>query len=309
MSVMNVVSLPTLSRVALCGGTHGNELSGIYLVRERLRRREKGAEAEPFALVTVMSNPRAVQQCRRYTETDLNRCFTEATLSSTPVSDGTPYEILRARELNALLGPKGSPEAVDLVCDLHNTTANMGLCFISYSDCDWICLHIYRHLQMATIPVRYVHFDLPIGEAYSLESVGKHGFGEWGAYYNLLAIHSQTFGERVQLMLDWIRLFNSGAQFEGGPVELYTKVKTIDYPRDSESHHISAAIHPELQDRDFCLLHPGDPVFLTFSGETLRYRGKEPLYPFFVNEGAYYEKGIATTLKGVSARWVTPPPK
>ncbi|XP_028841847.1 N-acyl-aromatic-L-amino acid amidohydrolase (carboxylate-forming) B-like isoform X2 [Denticeps clupeoides] len=300
MSVMNVVSLPTLSRVALCGGTHGNELSGIYLVRERLRRREKGAEAEPFALVTVMSNPRAVQQCRRYTETDLNRCFTEATLS-TPVSDGTPYEILRARELNALLGPKGSPEAVDLVCDLHNTTANMGLCFISYSDCDWICLHIYRHLQreMATIPVRYVHFDLPIGEAYSLESVGKHGFAMEVGPQSHAVVRSNVYmamKEGVQLMLDWIRLFNSGAQFEGGPVELYTKVKTIDYPRDSESHHISAAIHPELQDRDFCLLHPGDPVFLTFSGETLRYRGKEPLYPFFVNEGAYYEKGIALSL-------------
>uniref|UniRef100_A0AAY4DGJ7 N-acyl-aromatic-L-amino acid amidohydrolase n=1 Tax=Denticeps clupeoides TaxID=299321 RepID=A0AAY4DGJ7_9TELE len=294
MSVMNVVSLPTLSRVALCGGTHGNELSGIYLVRERLRRREKGAEAEPFALVTVMSNPRAVQQCRRYTETDLNRCFTEATLS-TPVSDGTPYEILRARELNALLGPKGSPEAVDLVCDLHNTTANMGLCFISYSDCDWICLHIYRHLQARSINNALLLFR-PVDDLKNNRSppaameVGpqSHAVVRSNVY--------MAMKEGVQLMLDWIRLFNSGAQFEGGPVELYTKVKTIDYPRDSESHHISAAIHPELQDRDFCLLHPGDPVFLTFSGETLRYRGKEPLYPFFVNEGAYYEKGIALSL-------------
>lgn len=66
---------------------------------------------------------------------------------SGPMSDTVPYEMIRARELNAMLGPKGSPEAVDLVCDLHNTTANMGLCFIAYSDCDWICLHIFRHLQ------------------------------------------------------------------------------------------------------------------------------------------------------------------
>ena len=48
-----------------------------------------------------------------------------------------------------------------------------------------------------------------------------------------------------------------------------------------------------LQDRDFCLLHPGDPTFLSFSGETLQYDGEEPLYPFFVNECAYYEKKIA----------------
>lgn len=31
---------------------------------------------------------------------------------------------------------------------------------------------------MASTPVRYVHFDIPLDEAYSLDSVGKHGFGE-----------------------------------------------------------------------------------------------------------------------------------
>lgn len=74
--------LPTVSRVALCGGTHGNELSGVYLVRERLKRKRKVEEEDHISLVTVMSNPRAVQQCQRYTETDLNRCFTHATLRS-----------------------------------------------------------------------------------------------------------------------------------------------------------------------------------------------------------------------------------
>ena len=46
------------------------------------------------------------------------------------------------------------------------------------------------------------------------------------------------------------------------------------------------------QDNDFKLLQPGDPIFLSFSGETLKYEGEE-LYPFFVNESAYYEKKIA----------------
>lgn len=32
--------------------------------------------------------------------------------------------------------------------------------------------------EMASTPVRYVHFDIPVDEAYSLDSVGKHGFGE-----------------------------------------------------------------------------------------------------------------------------------
>ena len=47
-----------------------------------------------------------------------------------------------------------------------------------------------------------------------------------------------------------------------------------------------------LQDNDFKLLQPGDPVFLSFSGETVKHEG-EALYPVFVNECAYYEKKIA----------------
>lgn len=48
-----------------------------------------------------------------------------------------------------------------------------------------------------------------------------------------------------------------------------------------------------LQDQDFCLLKRGDPMFLMFSGETVRYEEEKPLHPFFINEAAYYEKGFA----------------
>lgn len=65
------------------------------------------------------------------------------------------------------------------------------------------------------------------------------------------------------------------------------------FPR--ESLILTAELSPP-QDRDFCLLHPEDPLFQTFSGETLKFQGKEPLYPFFVNECAYYEKSIALSL-------------
>ncbi|KAI1883507.1 hypothetical protein AGOR_G00232250 [Albula goreensis] len=296
---MEVVSLPPLVRVAVCGGTHGNELSGVYLVRERLKKKKK-EEADTVSVMTVMSNPRAVQQCRRYTETDLNRCFTAATLSA-PVSDRTPYEIVRSQELNTLLGPKGTDDAMDLICDLHNTTANMGLCLISYSDADWICLHIYKYLksEMPAVPVRYIHYDVPLSEAYSMESVGKHGFAMEIGPQPHGVVRADIFNvmkEGVQLVLDWIHNFNSGVWFDGGEVEVYTMVKNIDYPRDAETRTITAAIHPQLQDHDFCLLHPGDPLFLTFSGKTETYKGVEPLYPFFVNESAYYEKGIALSL-------------
>ncbi|XP_069025923.1 N-acyl-aromatic-L-amino acid amidohydrolase (carboxylate-forming) B-like [Embiotoca jacksoni] len=309
MEVDEAVCLPRLSRVAVCGGTHGNELSGVYLVRETLKAERRAAErggedgedgedGEPALM--VLSNPRAMQQCRRYVDTDLNRCFTHATLNG-PLSDRTPYEIIRSRELNAMLGPKGSPQAVDLVCDLHNTTANMGLCVIAYSDCDWICLHIFKHLQreMPDTPMRFIHFDVSNKESYSLDSVGKHGFAMEIGPQPHGVVRSNIYTAMkvaVQQTLDWVRFFNSGTVFEGGFVDMFTMVKHIDYPRDGETHNITAAIHPHLQDRDFCLLHPEDPLFQTFSGETLRYKGSEPLYPFFINECAYYEKGIALSL-------------
>ncbi|KAG7314153.1 hypothetical protein KOW79_022649 [Hemibagrus wyckioides] len=295
-----VVTIPALYRVAVCGGTHGNELAGVYLLRQNMRRKRKGSMVDPVTMVTVMTNPRAVQQCVRYTEMDLNRCFTHATLSA-PVSDVTPYEVVRAQELNALLGPKGDLAAVDLLCDLHSSTANVGLCLITHSDSDWICLHICKHLQreLVTIPVRYVHYDVPKSEAYTLHSVGKHGFAMEVGPQPHGVIRANVFTamqEAVHLTLEWVRLFNSGTQFEGGSVDVYTMVENIKYPQDPHTHTISAAVHPELQDRDFCLLHPGDPVFLSFSGETLRYKGKEALYPFFVNECAFYETGVALSL-------------
>lgn len=80
----------------------------------------------------------------------LKSCLSLCLSVSAPVSEASPYEIIRSQELNALLGPKGSPHAVDLLCDLHNTTANMGLCLITYSDHDWIVLHICKHLQART---------------------------------------------------------------------------------------------------------------------------------------------------------------
>lgn len=82
MEVDKTVCLPRLSRVAVCGGTHGNELSGVYLVRELLKeeKEEEEKEQKPLSVMLVLSNPWAVQQCRRYISTDLNRCFTHAML-------------------------------------------------------------------------------------------------------------------------------------------------------------------------------------------------------------------------------------
>lgn len=75
--------MPALRRVAICGGTHGNEMTGVYLVPELERqKKEKGDAAWSVPLTTVLSNPRAIKACSRYIDKDLNRCFTSPILRS-----------------------------------------------------------------------------------------------------------------------------------------------------------------------------------------------------------------------------------
>ncbi|KTF79090.1 hypothetical protein cypCar_00041012 [Cyprinus carpio] len=75
----NVSCLHEAKRVAIFGGTHGNEMSGITLVNMWI---QNSAEIERNGLLIkpFISNPRAVEKCSRYIDTDLNRAFTPENL-------------------------------------------------------------------------------------------------------------------------------------------------------------------------------------------------------------------------------------
>lgn len=79
MSSLNALSLNEARRVAIFGGTHGNEMSGVTLVNLWMKNsceiQRKGVETKPF-----ITNPRAVEKCTRYVDTDLNRAFTTENL-------------------------------------------------------------------------------------------------------------------------------------------------------------------------------------------------------------------------------------
>lgn len=71
--------------VCISGGTHGNELNGVYLVKNWLKsdshRRE--IERKSFQTHVVLTNLRATEQCVRFTDVDLNRQITPENLFST----------------------------------------------------------------------------------------------------------------------------------------------------------------------------------------------------------------------------------
>ncbi|XP_075784624.1 N-acyl-aromatic-L-amino acid amidohydrolase (carboxylate-forming) isoform X2 [Pelodiscus sinensis] len=277
--------LKPLHRVAVSGGTHGNEMSGVYLVKHWLRDPTELRRGS-FAATPFLSNLRAVEKCVRYVGRDLNRTFTAEFLSSAETED-EPYEVGRAREINQTYGPKGSAQAFDFMFDLHNTTANMGTCLIMDSEESLLpmhmCHYIQTHYTQSSCPI-YL-YKLPGEESYSIDSVAKTGLALELGPQPQGVLKANLFAEMRALMacaLDFIELFNTGTVFPAFKTEAYKITGRVDYPRYPDGE-ISAMVHPKLQ----------DPIFQPFSGEEILYEGDSTIYPAFINEAAYYEKKVA----------------
>ena len=133
---------PFINNVAVVGGTHGNEYTGVWIVRELqdLNRIQEFKRLYPTLNITsILGNPVSHQENKRFIDIDLNRQFSTERLQSVDevngrtASDNTiPLERLRAIELNEILGPKlcSNGTNMDLIIDLHTTTSNMGLTLI-----------------------------------------------------------------------------------------------------------------------------------------------------------------------------------
>lgn len=131
-----------ISRVAIVGGTHGNEFTGAYLIK-KLQNFPDLARRSSFETLTLLANPQAFQAVKRYIDKDLNRCFTIKDLQNDTLST---YEEKQAKFINQLLGPKGNPK-VDFILDFHSTTANMGLSIILTSN-DLFSKRVAAHLSL-----------------------------------------------------------------------------------------------------------------------------------------------------------------
>ncbi|XP_072281141.1 N-acyl-aromatic-L-amino acid amidohydrolase (carboxylate-forming) [Pyxicephalus adspersus] len=294
----DTVLVKSLHRVAVVGGTHGNEMSGVFLVKHWLKD-SSHLVRDTFSAVPLLSNPKASEKGVRYYEKDLNRCFTLDILSA-PDSPDDPYEVLRAKEINRMFGPRGSANAYDMILDLHNTTSNMGVCLIISRVQNAVELHVCHYIQTRLpyyIPRIYV-YTKPGADLYSVDSVARCGIGfELGPQPQgvVRADILQKMKTVVEVTLDFIDHLNKGIEFPGFEIDVYQCADQVDFPRSPDGE-ISAVVHPSLQDKDFSLLHPGDPIFLGLDGQIIPYSGKKPLYPVFINEAAYHEKKIAFIL-------------
>lgn len=278
-----------MERVAIVGGTHGNELGGIYLHR---LWQQLPLEDYPFRLETWLGNPGAIAAGRRYLDQDLNRSFVAADLANAELA---AYEAQRAKVLaQALAG-------VDFLFDLHNTTAHMGLALIlsragALEDplTRQLCAHLRHHADVRV----YVNPDAPADSPY-LPAVARrditvevgpmaHGTLDAGLFFRTRAL----IEDALHYLTAWVR---GEAEVSTGSLTVYSQLRNVDYPRTDEGL-LAGMIHPRLQGRDFQPLAPGEPMFVDFSGDTIVYDGAETVWPVFINEQAYYEKRFAMSL-------------
>jgi aspartoacylase len=270
-------------------------LTGVYLVN-KFKKHPDLVKRENFETIVMHTNEKAIKECRRYIDTDLNRTFAIEDLKN---PDESNYEDILAKVINQELGPKSSstPE-VDFIVDMHTTTSNMGLSVILDNE-NALTWQAAAYLKDKEPKVKIFKWKGDTGDVSFVHSIAKNGFAiEVGAIPQGV-LRADIFMETENLihhLLDFFEKYNDGdLKKYTESIEVYDYIELVDFPRDAEGT-IIAMVHPNIQDSDYVEIKQGDPLFITMDGKTIIYEKKETVYAVFINEAAYYEKGFAMCL-------------
>lgn len=272
--------------VSIVGGTHGNEMMGIYIVKHMLSNRKKykrnGFETLPF-----IANPLAVSRQTRFIDTDINRIFTKKVLEGHD-SINSPYEEIRARQIYHTLKDSS------IILDLHNTTANSGTMII-IGDTNPLTFYL-THMLCLKNSQRKVWLNKPHKGEKSAANLGSMASCNIGVEIGPDGGHgictAKIFKEGEDCVNDFLdicqSLFtkNKKSIIPKFTLEVYRWIgKDVLFPLNDEGEK-TALIHPNFQSSDYKLLKNGDPIFLHFDGKVETWKGKD-VYPLFIEEVSY----------------------
>jgi aspartoacylase len=286
---------PPVQQIAIVGGTHGNEFSGIYLLRH-YEKQPQLMQRPSLACQTLFANPAAHAANKRYLACDLNRQFKTADLANPAL---TQLEQLRAKEINTLLGPKGAAKT-DLIIDLHNTTSNMGPCLIlTQPGRFYDLMAAYVHLNMPSAVISRDEDHLAADEHALLCTLGRYGVIVEVGPQPQSVLRQDVFEqmhEMTQHILDFVECYNTNTL----PVlpkitPAIRYLHSIKLPVDAAGQRLGM-VHRNVQDRDYLPIAPGDAIFTLFDGSEILYEGETTVYPTFINEAAYYDNNLAMSL-------------
>ena len=282
-------------RVLVVAGTHGNEVNAPWLLDQWAADH---ALIDPCGcdVQTVIGNPQARAEGRRYCDRDLNRSFRPDLLEQSARQPGqSDREMLRALDLLREFGPEGTTPC-DLVVDLHSTTAAMGNCLVVYgrSPAD---LALAALIQSALGLQVYLHEGDAAQQGFMVERWPCGLVIEVGPVPQSVRRHDivQQTHLALQSVFRVIAAVGSGKACYPRKLVVHRHLNSLDLPRD-DSGEAAALIHPQLQDRDWIPLRCGDPLFVSAQGTTITYEGPDGAIPVFINEAAYAEKAIALSL-------------
>ncbi|WP_017446035.1 aspartoacylase [Gayadomonas joobiniege] len=285
----------TIKTVAVVCGTHGNEITGVYL-HKKWQKNQALIQRTSISTQLVHANPKAYTNNRRYIDQDLNRQFAKHDLENMALGG---YEQSRAKVINQQLGPKGNSKT-DLIIDLHTTTSQMGpTLLLPQKGAFYNQLAAYVSMQMPEVIVFCDEDDKANDEHKLLCTIGRYGvIVEVGPVPQSVLRHDvfEKSEKMTQLILDFVELYNNNQLPElPKTVAAYRYLKSLTLPVNEQGERIGM-VHKHVQDNDFKPLQPGEPLFITFDGEVIPYQGDKTVYPAFVNEAAYYDNNLATSL-------------
>ena len=278
--------------VFIVGGTHGNERTGVMLVR-RWQREPSPVQRELFTTRLLTANPEAVRRNTRFVHQDLNRSFRAPRQESAAAEN---YEIRRAREINALMAASRVHGRIFAI-DLHTTTSNMGVTLIT--DTAPGNLILAAHVKQRDPMIRIYAF--PPGERIDscLRTAADGGLGlEIGPIPQGVVRHDvlQMAEDAVHRVLDVLEASGRGGLRPPDPhTRIFLHEAHVFYPEGRDAAD-AACVHREFDGRDYHPVEIGMPVFHCLRGETLNFEGPPGCCPVFINEAAYYPERIAFSL-------------
>lgn len=312
-------SFNSINNVVVVGGTHGNEYTGVWCIKELAAQKQSTATTYPSLQVsTLLGNPEAHKANKRFIESDLNREFAADKLLNDDDTT-TTKEGKRAREIDQLLGPKFGDPKTDVIVDLHTTTTNMGLTLIvpqgdtymtqAAAYIRWKCGDSVARILMHPLPDRKLRPNLC--------STARHGLTiEVGPVPTGLLRHDavDSTNQALHAFLEFLERQNRGEDimtelkqaYPSGEVPCFRSAPAkrqgemsgkIPWPSDPDNENFPAyLVHKSVQDKDFCLINTGDPLFRALDGSIIPYNGShgDQVYLIFVNEGGYYYKSSGT---------------
>jgi len=273
-----------IQQVALVGGTHGNELTGIYLLN-KYRQYPELLGPHSFELELFEANHEAYLANKRYLDRDLNRSFKQVDLEDKSLNG---HENELAKSINQKLGPKGDSRT-DMIIDLHTSTAPMGINLVlTKTDTFHLMLadYVQQRIDKVTVTLEEMpdhHFLMSIAPQHVLVEVGATAQGQ---------LRQDVFDkteETVRIIFDYLDLYNRHQLPQPSEsIEVYQYFDVMHLPTDINGN-VSGMIHHGIQDKDFSLLRKGQPIFTLLNEEEVIYEG-EDCYISFINEAAYYDE-------------------